>query len=125
MYSLACADGLSFGSDVYVLDIHRTSAGLASIASDQHLSLLDPTRLSAGPLRRLPTEHGNLNCLRVFDANASLVCTAGENGTVGVWDLRQGARVAQFQGESCDVLIQCIHADLFPSQPNSYSIHGM
>lgn len=100
MYSLTCADGLSFGSDVYVLDIHRTSAGLASIASDQHLSLLDPTRLSAGPLRRLPTEHGNLNCLRVFDANASLVCTAGENGTVGVWDLRQGARVAQFQGKS-------------------------
>lgn len=109
MYSLTCADGLSFGSDVYVLDIHRTSAGLASIASDQHLSLLDPTRLSAGPLRRLPTEHGNLNCLRVFDANASLVCTAGENGTVGVWDLRQGARVAQFQGEflSLDTVYRC------------------
>ncbi|KAJ4146320.1 hypothetical protein NW754_001787 [Fusarium falciforme] len=111
MYSLTCADGLSFGSDVYVLDIHRTSAGLASIASDQHLSLLDPTRLSAGPLRRLPTEHGNLNCLRVFDANASLVCTAGENGTVGVWDLRQGARVAQFQASQTPILSMACSQD--------------
>ncbi|RSL92813.1 hypothetical protein CDV31_014990 [Fusarium ambrosium] len=111
MYSLTCADGLSFGRDVYVLDIHRTAAGLTSIASDQHLSLLDPTRLSAGPLRRLPTEHGNLNCLRVFDANASLVCTAGENGTVGVWDLRQGARVAQFQASQTPILSMACSQD--------------
>ncbi|WZH41888.1 WD40-repeat-containing domain protein [Fusarium acuminatum] len=97
MYSLTCADGLSLGRDVYVLDIHRTSVGLASISSDQFLSVLDPARLSAGPVRRLPTDHGNLTTLRVFDSNAALVCTAGENGTVGVWDLRQGANVVQFQ----------------------------
>jgi WD40 repeat protein len=101
MYSLNCADGLSFGRDVYVLDIQRTSAGLASISSDQFLSVLDPARLSAGPQRRLQTQHGNLTTLRVFDSNAALVCTAGENGTVGVWDLRQGANVVQFQGEFC------------------------
>ncbi|KAH7483092.1 hypothetical protein FOMA001_g7086 [Fusarium oxysporum f. sp. matthiolae] len=99
MYSLSCADGLSLGRDVYVLDIHRTSVGLASISSDQFLSVLDPARLSAGPQRRLPTQHGNLTTLRVFDSNASIVCTAGENGTVGVWDLRQGANVVQFQGK--------------------------
>lgn len=100
MYSLTCADGLSLGRDVYVLDIHRTSVGLASISSDQFLSVLDPARLSAGPVRRLPTDHGNLTTLRVFDSNAALVCTAGENGTVAVWDLRQGANVVQFQGKS-------------------------
>lgn len=100
MYSLTCADGLSLGRDVYVLDIHRTSVGLASISSDQFLSVLDPARLSAGPVCRLPTDHGNLTTLRVFDSNAALVCTAGENGTVGVWDLRQGANVVQFQGKS-------------------------
>ncbi|QGI78191.1 hypothetical protein CEK25_004920 [Fusarium fujikuroi] len=97
MYTLNCADGLSLGRDVYVLDIHRTSVGLTSISSDQFLSVLDPTRLSAGPLHRLPTQHGNLTTLRVFDSNTSIVCTAGENGTVGVWDLRQGANVVQFQ----------------------------
>jgi WD repeat-containing protein 89 len=99
MYTLNYADGLSLGRDVYVLDIHRTSVGLASISSDQFLSVLDPTRLSTGPQRRLPTQHGNLTTLRVFDSSASIVCTAGENGTVGVWDLRQGASVVQFQGE--------------------------
>lgn len=99
MYTLNCADGLSLGRDVYALDIYRTSVGLASISSDQFLSVLDPTRLSAGPQRRLPTQHGNLTTLQVFDSNASIVCTAGENGTVGVWDLRQGANVVQFQGE--------------------------
>ncbi|KAI7771653.1 hypothetical protein LZL87_005929 [Fusarium oxysporum] len=72
MYTLNCADGLSLGRDVYVLDIHRTSVGLASISSDQFLSVLDPARLSAGPQRRLPTQHGNLTTLRVFDSNASI-----------------------------------------------------
>ncbi|CVL05013.1 hypothetical protein FPRO06_04535 [Fusarium proliferatum] len=104
MYTLNCADGLSLGRDVYVLDIHRTSVGLASISSDQFLSVLDPTRLSAGPLHRLPTQHGNLTTLRVFESNASVVCTSGENGTVGVWDLRQGANVVQFQASQAPIL---------------------
>jgi WD repeat-containing protein 89 len=98
MYSLTCNDGIRLGRDVYVLDIQRTSAGLAAISSDQFLSVLDPTRLSAGPQHQLATQHGNLTTLRVVDSNAALVCTAGENGTVGVWDLRQGTSVMQFQG---------------------------
>ncbi|WKT46598.1 WD40 repeat [Fusarium oxysporum f. sp. vasinfectum] len=111
MYSLNCADGLSLGRDVYVLDIHRTSVGLASISSDQFLSVLDPARLSAGPQRRLPTQHGNLTTLRVFDSNASIVCTAGENGTVGVWDLRQGANVVQFQASQASILSMACSLD--------------
>lgn len=99
MYSLNCDDGIRLGRDVYVLDIQRTSAGLAAISSDQFLSVLDPTRLSAGPQHQLATQHGNLTTLRVVDSNAALVCTAGENGTVGVWDLRQGTSVMQFQGK--------------------------
>ncbi|KAG5663405.1 hypothetical protein KAF25_001341 [Fusarium avenaceum] len=111
MYSLTCADGLSLGRDVYVLEIHRTSVGLASISSDQFLSVLDPARLSAGPVRRLPTDHGNLTTLRVFDSNAALVCTAGENGTVGVWDLRQGANVVQFRASEAPILSMACNLD--------------
>ncbi|KAF5592152.1 mitochondrial carrier family [Fusarium pseudocircinatum] len=111
MYTLNCADGLSLGRDVYVLGIHRTSVGLASISSDQFLSVLDPTRLSAGPQRRLPTQHGNLTTLQVFDSNASIVCTAGENGTVGVWDLRQGANVVQFQASQAPILSMACSLD--------------
>ncbi|KAI5467608.1 WD40-repeat-containing domain protein [Mariannaea sp. PMI_226] len=111
MYSLTNSDGFHFGQDVYVLDVDRTSAGLAAIASDQSLTLLDPARLSQGPLRRLPTQHGNLTTLRVFDGNAALVCTAGENGTVGVWDLRQGSQVAQFQASEAPILSMACSAE--------------
>lgn len=82
MFSLACSDGFHFGQDVYVLDVQRTSAGLTAISSDQSLSLLDPARLSQGPVRRLPTQHGNLTTLRVFDGDASVVCTAGRTGAL-------------------------------------------
>lgn len=101
MYTLTSIDRHHFsGPDgVYVLDAHRTAAGLAAITSDQRLSLLDPSRIGSGPVSSWTTEHGNLTALRVFDAAGALVCTAGEDGSVGVWDLRQGSRVAQFAGE--------------------------
>lgn len=107
MYTLSNIDTYRSGNDVYVLDVRRTAAGLATISSDQTLSLFDPTRVSAGPLSRpLPVGHGAaVAALRVFDWAGSLVCTAGEDGGVGVWDLRQGgiatkgAEVARFTGE--------------------------
>ncbi|EEY17622.1 WD repeat-containing protein [Verticillium alfalfae VaMs.102] len=90
MYMLAPVAGHRFtGRDeVYVLDIHRLGAGLASITSDQQLSLFDPARLGAGPITSLPTAHGNIKALRPFDRSASTVCTAGDDGTVALWDLR-------------------------------------
>lgn len=106
MYQLAPVAGHSFArsqDDVYVLDLHRLAAGLASISSDQKLSLFNPARVGAGPVSSITTNHGNLRCLKPFDWTTSVVCTAGENGTVSVWDLRQkasSAQVAQFQGIS-------------------------
>ena len=99
MYSLSVFDQHCFGPSTYVLDVVRTPSGLATISSDQKLSLLDPTRLSNGPLASQSTDHGNLSVLRVLDGG--LACTAGENGTVAVWDFRVAGKigkVAQFQG---------------------------
>ncbi|KAL7939738.1 WD40-repeat-containing domain protein [Trichoderma chlorosporum] len=106
MYTLANIDQHHFAGpeDVYVLEAHRTASGLATVASDQTLSLFNPGRLGAGPVARLRTDHGNVTTLRVFDAGTSVVCTAGENGSVGVWDLRQGARVAQFTAGQASIL---------------------
>ncbi|KAK5992476.1 putative WD repeat-containing protein [Cladobotryum mycophilum] len=115
VYSLTRLDQYHFpgrGDVVYVLEAHRTAAGLATIASDQGLSLFDPARIGTGPLAGSVTEHGNVTALRVFDAGNSLVCTAGENGSVGVWDWRigggggggAGARVAQFQASQASIL---------------------
>ncbi|KKO98580.1 hypothetical protein THAR02_09318 [Trichoderma harzianum] len=106
MYTLTNIDQHHFSGpeDVYVLEAHRTASGLATVASDQTLSLFNPARLGTGPVARLRTEHGNVTTLRVFDAGTSVVCTAGENGSVGVWDLRQGARVAQFTAGQASIL---------------------
>ncbi|KAK4084219.1 uncharacterized protein Triagg1_699 [Trichoderma aggressivum f. europaeum] len=106
MYTLTNIDQHHFSGPegVYVLEAHRTASGLATVASDQTLSLFNPARLGTGPVARLRTEHGNVTTLRVFDAGTSVVCTAGENGSVGVWDLRQGARVAQFAAGQASIL---------------------
>ncbi|PTB40762.1 uncharacterized protein TrAFT101_005925 [Trichoderma asperellum] len=113
MYTLTNIDQHHFSGpeDVYVLEAHRTAAGLATVASDQTLSLFNPARLGAGPVTSLKTGHGNVTTLRVFDAASSLVCTAGENGSVGVWDLRQGARVAQFQAAEASILSMACSAN--------------
>lgn len=102
MFTLANPDTHQFGrsGSVYVTEIARTAAGLATITTDNALSLLDPTRLSAGPISTWQTAHGaNVTALRVLDGG--LACTAGEDGTVAVWDLKMkgaSAKVAQFKG---------------------------
>ncbi|KAK4178641.1 WD40-repeat-containing domain protein [Triangularia setosa] len=89
MYQLTAVDGYKYSQpDTYVLEILPVATGLTAIASDQTLSLFDPTRLNAGPLKQIRTNHGNLTSAKVYDAAESIVCTAGENGTVSIWDFR-------------------------------------
>lgn len=98
MYTLTTTDEHRSPSDVWVLDLTRTPSGaLAAISSDQKLSIFDPKSLSRGPQGGFTTSHGNLTTLKVFGESA--VCTAGENGTVEVWDLRSASKAAQFEGE--------------------------
>ncbi|KAL2257186.1 hypothetical protein VTK26DRAFT_547 [Humicola hyalothermophila] len=102
MYQLVCSDGYKHPSpETYILDILPVASGLVATASDQSLSLLDPLRLSQGPIRNIKTDHGNLTSARVYSAADSIICTAGEKGTVSVWDLRlapANARALQIGG---------------------------
>ncbi len=112
MYQLACSDGYKYQSpETYVLDILPVATGLAATASDQTLSLFDPLRLSQGPIKKIRTNHGNITCAKAYSAADSIICTAGENGTVSVWDLRldpANARALQIGGEpSPRVYLQC------------------
>lgn len=97
MYNLSKADAYrNPGSDpAYVLEIAPVDAGLVALSSDQNLTLFNPLRLGQGPIRTIPTSHGNVTCARTFDASNSLICTAGEDGTVSLWDLRLDASRAQ------------------------------
>lgn len=102
MSILAQSDQHNFADDVWVLGLARTPSGaLVSISSDQALSVFDPSAphaLQNGPVRSFTTDHGNLTTLRVF--GESIVCTAGENGSVEVWDVRAANKVAKFAGEA-------------------------
>lgn len=97
MYNLIKADAFrNPGSDpAYVLEIIPVDGGLAAISSDQNLTLFNPLRLSQGPLRTIRTSHGNITCARAFDASNSIICTAGEDGSISLWDLRLDGPRAQ------------------------------
>ncbi|KAL2211206.1 WD40 repeat-like protein [Sarocladium strictum] len=95
--------------DIYVLAIDRiASDAVVSISSDQRLSLFRPSAgLSSGPTSSWATNHGNLNSLGVFDWQSGIVCTSGEDGSVGVWDLRmagESAKVAHFTASESPIL---------------------
>ncbi|OTB05697.1 hypothetical protein M426DRAFT_319686 [Hypoxylon sp. CI-4A] len=106
MYSLTCVDGykIPVRQEVYVLDIIPLATGPATISSDQNLSLFDPSRLAAGPPVNLETQHGNITCAKAFDIGNAVVCTAGEDGSVSIWDLRQKAEVAKLTDNRVPVL---------------------
>lgn len=97
MYNLTQVDAFQNpGRDpAYMLEIVPVAQGLAAISSDQNLTLFDPLSLSKGPLKTIRTTHGNISCARAYDASNSIVCTAGENGTVSLWDLRLDGSKAQ------------------------------
>ncbi|PHH69567.1 hypothetical protein CDD80_6649 [Ophiocordyceps camponoti-rufipedis] len=101
-YSLVAVAQQSLSSDAYVLDLRRTTAGLAATVSDQRLTLLDPQRLR--PLNSWATAQGNLKAVALMGAS---LCTAGEDGSVAVWDLRlagERARVGGFQASASPIL---------------------
>jgi len=95
MYLLSEVDEYQYKKDTYVLDVEPISSGLAVIATDQSLAVFDPLQLSKGPKQGHLTPHGNITACKVFDAPGSTVATAGENGTVTLWDLRDGTTRSQ------------------------------
>ncbi|TRX88775.1 hypothetical protein FHL15_010345 [Xylaria flabelliformis] len=120
MYQLNCIDGYRIPTrqEVYVLDIIPFTSGPATISSDQKLSLFNPLSLKTGPTVDLLTNHGNITCARAFDPANSVVSTAGENGTVSLWDLRQDPRqteVARFTtGKSHERFIMDVRSTSAP-----------
>ncbi|KAI1170807.1 WD40-repeat-containing domain protein [Nemania sp. FL0916] len=97
MYPLTCIDEYKIPTreEVYILDIIPFTTGPATISSNQKLSVFNPSNLRCGPTIDILTNHGNITCARAYDAANSAVCTAGENGTISLWDLRQDVRQAQ------------------------------
>lgn len=130
MYPLTCVDGyrIPLREEVYVTEIIPLTSGPATISSDQKLSLFNPANLSAGPLVNLLTRHGNITCAKAFDVGNATVCTAGEDGSVSMWDLRQDPRqaeVARLTGSFmvyCWIIMYCIGTMLRRNIDNRVSV---
>ncbi|RCI08071.1 hypothetical protein L249_7820 [Ophiocordyceps polyrhachis-furcata BCC 54312] len=96
-------------NDAYVLALKRSPLGIAAISSDQRLTLLDPRRLGGSASAwSAPTIHGNVTAL-AFPQSSSLAaadaCTAGEDGSVVLWDLRRTlGPVLRLQASSSPIL---------------------
>lgn len=107
MYQLACVDVYKYPGDdknnAYIVDLIPTSAGLVASSSDQSLSLFDPYKTGLGPITRIPTDHGNLSVARPYSPSGAHVCSAGENGTISLWDLRLDPARAQAQALRIDM----------------------
>lgn len=101
MYLLTDTDGCQYqGPEVpYVLDLVPLPSGLAVISSDQKLSLFSPLRLSEGPKRTFLTPHGNITAVKAVDFSGCVLATAGENGTVALWDLRDSTPAPQITAQ--------------------------
>ncbi|KAK0630162.1 WD40-repeat-containing domain protein [Bombardia bombarda] len=110
MYMLSCAAGYKYpGAEApYVLDIIPLAAGLAVTSSDQSLCLFDPTRLGLGPAKIIRTNHGHLTSAKAYNASESIISTAGENGSISVWDFRldpSKAEALRIQGNGATSLL--------------------
>jgi len=92
MYNLTAVAGYQFRfgpeDPIYVLDILPVALGLAATASDQTLTLFDPSNLNHGPVKSIKLDHGSGTVATVYDPSESVICTTGENGAISVWDLR-------------------------------------
>ncbi|RDA93238.1 hypothetical protein CP533_6524 [Ophiocordyceps camponoti-saundersi (nom. inval.)] len=94
-------------SDAYILALRRSPLGIAAISSDQRLTLLDPRRLGgSASCWSAPTTHGNVTALSLPKSSSSFdACTAGEDGSIVLWDLRRTIGPAlRFQASSSPIL---------------------
>lgn len=105
MYNLNTTSSFRVASpaETYVYDVVPVAAGLAAISSDDSLRLLDPLALNAGPVNEIKNVHVNVTCLKVLcvggEGDAPIVCTAGRDGRVALWDPRIGAKVEEVMSE--------------------------
>lgn len=92
-------------TNTYIYDIVPTTAGLATISSDDTLRLLDPLSLDGPALTSVPSVHTDVTCLKVLnsgaDGNSAIICTAGRDGKACLIDSRSSSKVAEVTMGEC------------------------
>ncbi|RDW87721.1 hypothetical protein BP5796_03415 [Coleophoma crateriformis] len=87
-------------ADTYIYEIVADSKLgdiLVSISSDNCLRVLNPLDLNGPPIREIKKVIEEVTCLKFL--GESVVATAGRDGLVGLWDLRNGEKVGSVRSE--------------------------
>jgi hypothetical protein len=83
--------------ETYIYDIQPVADGIVAISSDDCLRLIDPLVLHAFPLQLIQNVHNEITCLKTLDPGNSIVCTAGRDGRVNIFDFRAKTKVAELR----------------------------
>jgi WD40 repeat protein len=90
--------------ETYIYHIEPIGDEIATISSDDCLRLISPTSLPGPPLKVIPKVHTEITCLKALDGQNAIVCTAGRDGQVNIWDLRGNTKVAELKTGMSDHL---------------------
>ena len=81
--------------DTYIYHIEPVADRIAAISSDNCLRLIDPLFLNGPALNTIQNIHAEVTCLKILDAENGIICTAGRDGKIAIFDLREKARVTE------------------------------
>ena len=83
--------------ETYIYDIKPIAreGAIAAISSDNCLRVVDPLALNGAPLHVEQGIHNEVTCLMVLEERNLIVCTAGRDGKVNIFDLRARSKVAE------------------------------
>jgi SEL1 protein len=87
---------ISTPAETYIYDILPLGDGIAVISSDNKLRLLDPQNLEGPPVNVIEKVSSDVTCVKDLDSTGGLmVCTAGRDGKVKIFDPRSGAKIGE------------------------------
>lgn len=99
MYTLEATGAfkIEHPAETYIYHIEPVADGVAAISSDNCLRLIDPLFLQGPALNVLQNVHTEVTCLKALDGQNSIVCTAGRDGKVNVFDFRAKTKAAEIK----------------------------
>jgi WD40 repeat protein len=83
--------------ETYIYNIEPIGDEIVAISSDNCLRLISPTSLHGPALKVIPKVHLEVTCLKALDGQNAIVCTAGRDGRVNIWDIRGNIQIAELK----------------------------
>ncbi|MCJ1479608.1 hypothetical protein MMC13_008294 [Lambiella insularis] len=107
---------LSLPSNSYVYGIKPVGHKLTAISSDDSLRVFDPETLQVDTGRIFASIHDGITCLEIATCKPESVITAGRDGYIRCWDLRNGKKTIELEDDSSSPFLSLAAA------PSGYAV---